>query len=305
MKIEDASNIYLGSSAASKVMLGDTQVWPVGPKDYSREYLTITPRSSGNFLIALPQDLSTSIVESVSYNVNGTGWTTITNDGTRKYVTVNVAAGDVIRVKGISPSRTIHPGNNYDIYLPYGTRHTTDGGLNLSCQNVQYDISGNIMSLIYGDSFIGKTNVSSNAFTGLFAKWDRGSWAANSCPVDASNLILPSITSSSSTKSYIFAYMFSQCSTLVSGPTINCNFTSYAQHGYYYMFYNCSSLTSVTFYDQFASSNTYNMFDGISTNGTIYGPSTQTWVRSPNNYYNTTTRTWGIPSTWSVVAIQS
>ena len=31
MKIEDASNIYLGSSQVSKIYSGSTQVWPIAP----------------------------------------------------------------------------------------------------------------------------------------------------------------------------------------------------------------------------------------------------------------------------------
>ena len=95
------------------------------------------------------------------------------------------------------------------------------------------DVYGNIMSIQYGEDFVGKTEwklIYQNIdFFGLF----------NSCNIrDAKNLILPSTT----IKPYAYAWMFYDCKYLISTPELPA--TQLADSCYYQMFNGCSSLTT-------------------------------------------------------------
>ena len=90
------------------------------------------------------------------------------------------------------------------------------------------DIYGNIMSLMYGDDFIGQTDWKWNhslAF-GLFSRCDIR---------HAKNLILPAING-------CYNSMFYYCTNLISAPNIQATETS--DFCYQAMFYGCSSLIS-------------------------------------------------------------
>ena len=92
------------------------------------------------------------------------------------------------------------------------------------------DIGGNIMSLLYGDDFIGKTEVTI-AMCSIF----------DGCPiVDASKLKLPATVL---TIAGCYSYMFSDCINLVSAPELPA--TTLTQHCYGSMFSGCTSLVNV------------------------------------------------------------
>jgi hypothetical protein len=48
MKLQDATDIKLGTTSASKVMLGDTQVWPKQQLPYELQYKSVSEGGWGN-----------------------------------------------------------------------------------------------------------------------------------------------------------------------------------------------------------------------------------------------------------------
>ena len=96
----------------------------------------------------------------------------------------------------------------------------------------QYEVKGNVMSLIYGDNFENQTDLTGydNVFQGLFAY--------SSGITSAENLELPADTLASS----CYTEMFSNCTSLETAPELPA--TTLAEYCYKSMFNYCSSLTS-------------------------------------------------------------
>ena len=93
------------------------------------------------------------------------------------------------------------------------------------------NVKGNIMSLIHGDNFENKYDLTERdgCFESLFS----------SCPiVDASELILPATTLSDS----CYSYMFYGCTSLTSAPALPA--TTLTDYCYDNMFESCTSLTA-------------------------------------------------------------
>lgn len=93
-----------------------------------------------------------------------------------------------------------------------------------------FNICGNIMSVIYGDSFISKTTFPST--TSIFSFT-----LQNSCVVNANNLILPVTTLTER----CYESMFESCTLLETAPKLPA--TTLAKECYKYMFIDCTSLT--------------------------------------------------------------
>ena len=188
--------------------------------DYSKDYLTIEiPEEyySGDLIIrGTPQ-----------YSVNGGEWTMAENP-----TTIHLSTGDKVRFKGINQ------GNN--LFFSF---------------SLIFKAYGNIMSLIYGDDFIGQTSLLvPNAFEYCFS----------GCAglFDISNLILPATTLSEACYSRMFGgcsfmeapalpattlakrcyrYMFDGCTNLTTAPELPA--TTLADSCYGFMFNDCTSLT--------------------------------------------------------------
>lgn len=93
-----------------------------------------------------------------------------------------------------------------------------------------YDIEGNIMSLIYGDDFDGKTAFAEGTRNNLIRAF------YNEPVRDASKLILPV----SSVNEQAYMTMFKGCSNLIAGPKILAN--DFGQEACDQMFANCTAL---------------------------------------------------------------
>ena len=174
-----------------------------GYVDYSKEYFTLIPRTSS-------MSFKHSNVGSVSYSIyNGTNWDSWYTLSTSS--TVYVSSGQKIRFKS-----TLTPNSS--------------NGIGSFSGSSQFDVEGNVMSLLYGDNFSGQTSLSGKdyAFYRLFS---------GNGVVDASALILPATT----LVQYCYYYMFYNCYSLTTAPQLPA--TTLAQYCYYCMFYNCTSLT--------------------------------------------------------------
>lgn len=264
-------------------------------KNWKNEYLRTTALTNGTITFSFTNYVDSTEFSSISYSIdNGNTWTTVENDGVNLGVEVSVTAGNSILWKGIGTS------------MSYFDR----GGGYVSCKfgsndNCQFDVDGNIMSLLYGDNFANQTILTTdNAFSGIFA---------NSNVVNAENLILPATTLELS----CYATMFWQCTNLISAPklpatTLASSCYSYMFYGctsltkapelpattlvgwcYYEMFYGCTSLSSITCLatDISETACTDNWVNGVASSGTF------TKAASMSNW---TTGVNGIPNGWTV-----
>jgi len=192
------------------------------PVDYSKEYLTIESLADDN-------DISITVKNNnvLSYSTdNGTTWT----EGNS--VTVN--NGDKVLWKGSNLSCGI------------------DGPCTFN-SNRNVNVSGNIMSLEFGDEFVGKTTITKQyQFAGVFATFK---------VVNADNLILPATTLAN----WCYQSMFSSCRHLVKAPELPA--TALATNCYRNMFNNCIKLVKAPELPATALANSCyaNMFNGCTS----------------------------------------
>ena len=191
------------------------------------QYLTFVPVSASTTFQFSKSGLSYSLDYGITWNPLAAS----TN-------TPLVSAGDRIIFKGtLTPS-------------------STDGIGKFSASD-KFDAEGNVMSLLYGDDFSGQTSLSGKnyAFRYLFS---------GSSVVDASALILPATTLSTS----CYNSMFSNCYSLTTAPQLPA--TALAYGCYYGMFNGCTNLTTApssigTSSTTMASNACYNMFRGCTS----------------------------------------
>ena len=264
---------YLNSEVATKYIQSG---------DYSQDYLTFTVLTEGTISW---KSIGSGMEKEISYRINGGSWTSITAGSD---VTISVNAGDVVELKGNNQTYA----SDRDNYSGF------DGG------TATFNISGNIMSLIYGDNFVGETTMSgSYNFCSLFKQ---------SKAVSAENLILPA----TSLTECCYRAMFSKCTTLEVAPALPA--TTLAPYCYYYMFEDCAITTAPELRAPTLVSNCYgNMFTGCRslnyilclavdksasnclTNWVSRVSSTGTFVKKASVTW--TTGNSGIPTNWTVV----
>jgi len=173
--------------------------------DYSLDYLTFDILTGGNIRWA---SYGTGQTKTIQYSLNNGTWTNITAGNNS---IVSVSRGDKVRFKGINSS--------------YSNDKSRYSGFDSGC-TASFNIEGNIMSLVYGDNFVGNT-----ALTGTY---NFCSIFKQSQCVSAENLILPSTVLTN----YCYRAMFSKCSNLVVAPVLPA--TTLATACYYYMFEECA-----------------------------------------------------------------
>ncbi|MEE3440544.1 MAG: hypothetical protein VZR07_11400, partial [Ruminococcus sp.] len=167
---------------------------------WADEYLTFVALEDGTFKLSN---------NAVSYSLdNGETWTELTANTESPTVTT----GNKIMWKG-----EITPSSN---------------GIGTFSATGNFDVQGNIMSLLYGDNYKGKTDLTGKniAFYYLFRN--------NTKVVNVKNLSLPATTLAN----YCYNGMFSGCTSLTSAPVLPA--TTLANYCYYTMFNGCTSLTS-------------------------------------------------------------
>lgn len=167
--------------------------------DYSKEYM---------YIEALEDGMTVSFTNSsLYYSLDKQEWNELTGE------TPVVNSGEKVYFKGV------------DLVPNYGIGTFTI--------NKQCIITGNIMSLLFGDNFVGKTDLTGYdyAFCYLF----------RDCTTiqSAENLILPATVLTNS----CYANMFYGCTSLTSAPELNA--TNLVDWCYANMFWYCTNLTSV------------------------------------------------------------
>lgn len=171
--------------------------------DYSKDYLTFNVLSDGTICW---NSIGTGQSKTIQYSVNNGPWSSITASSA---TTIPVLTGDTVRFKGSNTSYAKDK-SNYSGF---------EGG------TASFNIEGNIMSLVYGGNFEGRT--------GLTGTYNFCSMFKLANCVSAENLILPATTLTN----YCYRAMFSKCPNLVVAPALPA--TTLAQGCYLYMFEEC------------------------------------------------------------------
>ena len=211
--LSDITDAKLGATTLGGIYLGSTKLWPLSNIDYSQEYLTIKSLSDNN-TITWTFTGSTPMQNYIYWSKNGTSWTSaIASTSNTPVLLATLNKGEKMYLKGENAT--------------YASSATNYSHFN---SDYEFNIYGNIMSLIYGDNFIGQTILSSSYnFVYIF----KGSKV-----VDASNLILPATKLTSS----CYNSMFMGCRSLTAAPELPA--TTLASSCYSNMFRGCTSLTA-------------------------------------------------------------
>lgn len=285
----DISSFKVGDSDVDAAYLGDTLVYSGGTPPTPINYLRFVSRGSGTFtFFANGGDTSNKL----KYSLNsGSTWTELENGSS----TTSVSSGDVIMWKGENLSVMINKG--------IGTFSST----------TQFDVEGNIMSLIYGDNFENETSLNGKDY--IFMNLFSGCTTV----ISVENMELPATTLST----WCYTNMFNRASNLTTPPKV-LPATSLVSQCYYNMFYSCSSLTASPLlpaptlvtecYRQMFRNCTNissvtclatNISATDCTNNWLYNAkSTGTFIKDAN-MSSWTTGTSGIPTKWTVLDYSS
>jgi hypothetical protein len=260
-----------------EIYLGDVKLYPQSSQhDYSKDYFTIKSLSDDN-AVKITRWGKTGNTEYYSL-YSGTTWTQVPT-GTSEITIATINSGETLMIKSEANewASTLKDHNS------------------LTCTK-DYDVCGNIMSLIYGDNFKRKTEIkeptSTNAgtFCGLF--WytnETGDTAIGSTTLkSAENLVLPATTLKKNTYNELFRgctnleyppkelpattlasacynSMFKGCTSLTTAPELHV--TTLAGGCYNNMFQGCTSLTTAPELPATTLANScyYGMFSGCTS----------------------------------------
>lgn len=260
-------------------------------KDYSKNYLTVEILSDGNVTITIPANVNSSHATSISYSKDMSNWTETLVDDTAQTITIPVIVGDKVYLKGIAKQ--------------WGSSNSAYTTIN-STANI--NVSGNAMSLLYGDVFVDKTSFPSDSqytLCGLFSD--------NTHLIDASQLKLPATTLTN----YCYFAMFYLCTSLTIAPELPAK--TLADSCYYQMFRGCASLTTAPvlpattlvnkcYYQMFCDCTALNYIKAMFTAlpSTTYTNSWVSGVASSGTFVKNSAASWtttganGIPNGWTV-----
>ena len=232
--------------------------------DFSKDYLTFMVTSDGTIVWRKASNSAKNL--SISYSINNGTWTTITASSTAG-TAINVVSGDKVRFKGTNSS-----------YSKYGSYYYACrfAGTATCC------VYGNIMSLVYGDNFIGQNTLqSTGTFSGLFFSYSK------MISDEEHKLVFPATTLTND----CYHHMFYGCSNLTTAPELPA--PTLAQGCYQEMFGGCSKLNYIKCLatDISASNCISNWVPGVASTGTfVKNPHMNGWPTGNS----------GIPTGWTV-----
>lgn len=253
--------------------------------DYSQDYLTFDVLTNGTIKWNLLGG-NASYAKTIEYSKNNGTWTSITASTA---TTISVVAGDKVRFKGTNTT--------------YAKDKTYYSGFEGGTAN--FNIEGNIMSLVYGDNFANNSTLpnSTYAFCSIFKK---------SNVISAENLILPATV----LREYCYRAMFSFATLLTKVPALPA--TTLAKGCYWYMFEQTAISTAPDLLATALVAEAYgNMFNGcanlnyikcLATTGFSTTNVLQNWVSgvsATGTFVKDENTTWsigtsGIPRGWVV-----
>lgn len=193
-------------SASTLIESQSTDCGYVPPTPTSGDYFTTRALEDGDIIV------TPNTTSSIYYSLDsGSTWTDATWVGSD--YAISVSSGDTILWKGSEPA-----GNSHKCKFS---------------STCNFEVYGNIMSLICRDNFEGKVTFTSSTYTfyGLFANCTK--------LINAENLYLPATTLVES----CYYGMFNGCTNLLKAPSI-LPATTLARYCYNSMFDGCSNLTT-------------------------------------------------------------
>ena len=205
---ETSANLSIDRNGVLRIAAIEVKFPKASQSPYASEYLTFEIVEGGTIGWKVT---SNDFARTIEYSVNNRNWTKLTS--TTNGATFNVSKGDVVRFRG----------NN----ARYATGSFTYNRFTSTCK---FNVKGNIMSLVAGDSFESASLSSTYVFDRLFFQCSN--------LISAENLVLPG----SGLTNYCLEGLFYNCSSLKKGPDLPAKIM--ADYCYRNMFFGCASLES-------------------------------------------------------------
>ena len=189
-------------------VLGQTVATVYGNEYYSK-YFTVEIEELDSyyedprFLWEVHNELSTSAL-TLYYSVNNGSWTRFT---------VNRYRWEYLRITGVTVGDTVRFKSNGGIPTKRMSGVTVNSRTTFASPQ-KFKVYGNIMSLVYGDSFTGKTTFPARQFYAMFTNGGYGSETPNL--TDVTNLILPA----TNVPDYGYVEMFYNCDLIERFPAM-------------------------------------------------------------------------------------
>ena len=200
----EASSSFCQQTTSYKWELSDKYQCTGDGHDFSKDYFRFRALENGTF------KFNGTSANTVQYSIDsGSNWITLANN---------------------TNSPTVQSGNEIWWKSTMAYEHL----IGRFSSSGRFNVEGNIMSLLYGDNFRDKTDL-----TGKIAVFD-SLFSACTGVTSAENLILPATTLDDA----CYSKMFLKCSSLTLPPKI-LPATTLVDGCYYMMFQGCTSLTSV------------------------------------------------------------
>lgn len=170
---ESVGTLTLTASYSGFTDTDSVTAYQEAANSYYTQYLTIRITGAGKLKW---YSQSTSSRKTISYSKNnGISWTNVTAATGSSGTTISVSVGDVIIFKGTN--------NNY-------SNNTSSANSCFRNSTARFTVEGNIMSLIYGDNFVGNDEFPANSGSFHLCRMFQNC----SGLTDASNLVLPAKT---------------------------------------------------------------------------------------------------------------
>ena len=206
---ETSSNLTIDRNGVLRIAAIEAKLPKAHQSEYAGQYLTFEIVEGGSITWKVT---SNDIAKTIEYSVNGGGWNKLTSS--TNGATFNVSKGDRVRFRG----------NN----TRYATGIFSYNSFTTTCK---FNVIGNIMSLIAGDSFASASSLSATyTFERLFYQCS-GLLSAEKMVLGATTLM-----------NYCYEGLFYNCSSLNKAPDLPAK--TMADFCYRYMFFGCKSLES-------------------------------------------------------------
>ena len=206
---ETSANLTIDRNGVLRIAAVEVKLPKAYQSEYAGQYLTFEIVEGGSITWKVT---SNDIAKTIEYSVNGGGWNRLTSS--MNGATINVSKGDRVRFRG----------NN----TRYATGIFSYNSFTTTCK---FNVIGNIMSLVAGDSFASASSFSETyVFERLFYQC--------SGLLSAEKMVLPASTLTN----YCYEGLFYNCSSLNKAPDLPAK--TLTDFCYRYMFFGCKSLES-------------------------------------------------------------
>lgn len=212
--LQDYNKLFEHTDNIRKIYVNGSVVWPstLTPPDPKLEPFYVENISNNVETLSIVKNYNSAPTLTIEYSTDKTTWNTLGTTSTTAL------------------TYTLQP--NDKLYLRCNTSRWSTISSNII--NGVSKVGGNIMSLLYGNSFTGnETSFPDTTLGTIF-----GSLFTNGNIIDSSYLLLPATTLTDS----CYEYMFLACTSLTTAPALPA--TALSNYCYQSMFQACASLTS-------------------------------------------------------------